>query len=986
LSDGLGSPPNGGPPSGRRAAQRRKRLIWGSIAAGVIALGVIAGVIAAVGSRSGTLTNTQASPLTGAGAAELLAKIPPGSVSAGSVQLGPNVAVTAMTVAKNPDGSFSGSGTVSIANAVSIAVSATIVDASNWTFTAVSGTNAVYPIGTSGIRLDPSTISGTITDVAGAIQWNLTGSTITWPVASGVTLTTNFSLGTQCPFTDTTKCPTSPQLYVGLPSGALAISGLPTVNLVGGVALNDSWARLEGSANTSATFGVPGASALGTVSMSNPQFTIWRGSRQDSYDPNMQFPDTSPLNGGTSVELCGNFGITIPTVVNKTTGGCVRWTPVGIVLGQVGSGMSLSGGGMPSGATADVKGIGFSNLSMPNLAKISLGSTPGAMSFSGVITALQTNALSLGGRANLPGAVATALGKANVSLPVDVTGLIKSDAISLTGTIPVNIKFGTDPFKVDVQSMQLSLDAASGHGVSFGLSTSSSVTLGYGSSARQVNSSISLQAATSPAVGFTLSLSAQGSPAAGDTADGLTPKTALKYPSKATYLVPDMFGVGGLNLWSLTGQIGWQGTSPSVAFATTTYLDPKGSSLKKVLVCKSDCGDADWMVGNLGIDMSVSTPCFAYSFDSSGNSTTVGSAIAIDGGVLTTSKFQVGIAPKGCSIDAAGTPLSLPDGFAGLRFSATFGSATFDLGTQVSPEGFVFDATLGNVNMGGFSLSTLALHVSITSTASSVSFDAAMGSRLGTLVVHADMSADSSGMSWLFSGTICTDTTGNYCNRAALDPNGQSSSPTIAAGAASGSGGSTQNVGYGLPYFTFSQSGTISSCSSLSGSASGVIVMGGKSYVLAGPNQLMLPDGKTLFAGTSFSLDCHGLQSANFGLQFTHSSQYVKGTGQVTLVLAYSKASDSFQGGMDFSFARHVHIHEGSGQTIDRDPSIDLHVDVIITSSVSQFTFGGSISTSRVEGTWSFTMSTNGDFAGSIDVRVDIPWGSYRHLHWNGDM
>lgn len=1011
LGSGLTGMQEGGVAGGGRKPsrqdRRRKKILWGSILGGVVVVGAtVAVVLGATSERFGTITGgsgatgvtgatgatgpgaPSTSAIVGAAAAELLAKLPAKSISAGSVQLGPNVAVTSMTVSKNSDGSFSGTGTVTIGGSVGVNVSATITDGSNWSLTVASGSVQPFKVGTTGISVDPSTLSGTISDAGGTITWNLTGTTVTWPIATGASLTTNFSLGNTCPFGDSTKCPSGDKLYLGLPSGTLAISGLPTVNLAGGVTIDGSWARLEGTANASASLSVAGAS----VSMSNPSLTVWRGSRSDSYDPNMVMPDTSALSNGTNLELCGNFAITVPSLVNEATGGCARWTPAGIVLGQVGlgSGMTLSGGTAPSGTSTDIKGFGWSTLSAADLGKISLpdGGIPGAISFSGVATKLFPSTLSLGGKANLPGLVGSALGLGSNPLSINVTGQVTSNSFALQGTVPVTINFGNEPFKVSVQQMTLGLSAGVGQGLSMTLGTQSDVTLGYGSTARVVKSSLTLQAATAPTVGFTLSLSAVGTPGGGDTTDGLTPSTRLAHPSQASYLVPDMFGINGLNLWSLTGQIGWQGASPSIALGTATYLNPLGSSTKSVMQCTGTCDDGDWMIGNLLLDVSLSNPCFAYSFD--GNSG--GGSIGIDGGVMKATKFQIGVSPNGCSLNAGGTTVTLPKGFAGFAFSANFGTATVNVATQVSTDGFVFNAALGNVTIGGFKLTNLSLNVAINSTSSSVVFDALMGAaNFGSLALHADMSADANGMSWNVTGDICTDQTKQYCDPAAIAGGlgAQSTGPTSPEPSRDSYGNtttsSTQSVGFQLIKMHFQQSGSVSTCSALSATVSGVFKMSGTVYTLLGASDnAKLPDG-SLFGGSGFSINCNGIQSVNFGITFAHTSSYTSGSSTKTLLLSW--ANNTLQGSYSVYMYRHVDVDKKyccGTYHYNYDQYFTIDVGVVISSTYASFNLYCHVHSGRVDGYLDFFLDSTGDFVGSVRLSVDVPWSdSTYHVSWS---
>ena len=1011
LGSGLTGMQEGGVAGGGRTSSRQdrrhKKILWGSVVGGVVVVGAtIAVVLGATSERFGSITGAtgatgatgpsapSTSAIVGAAAAELLAKFPAKSISAGSVQLGPNVAITSMTISKNSDGSFSGTGTVTIGGSVGVNVSATITDGSNWSLTVASGTVQPFKVGTTGISVDPSTLSGTIADASGTITWNLTGTTVTWPIATGASLTTNFSLGNTCPFGDSTKCPSGDKLYLGLPSGSLAISGLPTVNLAGGVTIDGTWARLEGAANASASLSVAGAS----VSMSKPLLTVWRGSRSDSYDPNMVMPDTSALSNGTNLELCGNFAITVPSLVNEATGGCLRWTPNGVVLGQVGlgSGMTLSGGTAPSGTSTDIKGFGWSTLSTEDIGKISLpdGGIPGAISFSGVATKLFPSTLSLGGKANLPGLVGSALGLGSNPLSINVTGQVTSNSIALQGTVPVTINFGNEPFKVSVQQMTLGLSAGVGQGLSMTLGTQSDVTLGYGSSARVVKSSLTLQAATAPAVGFTLSLSAIGTPGGGDTMDGLTPSTRLAHPSQATFLIPDMMGIGGLNLWSLTGQIGFQGGSPSLAYASTSYMDPNGSTTKSVMACTGTCDDTDWLLGNLGFDISYTNPCFAYSFTSNPG----GGSLAIDGGVMKASNFQVGISPNGCSINAGGTTLSLPEAFAGFSFTAQFGSATVNVATQVSADGFVFKTSITNLTLGGFTLNNMSLNVKVTAASSQVNFDAVAGVvNFGAFAFHADMGYDPSGMNWNVTGDICTDTSSNhqYCDPASIAGGlgAQTSGPTSSEQLRDTSGNtptsSSQQAGFKLIKLHFQQSGSVSSdpssCATLNTAVDGVFTLSKSTYTLLGPgDNAKLPDGTT-FGGSSLNINCKGIVSAGFGISFEHTSSYTSGSTKKTLLLSW--ANDRLQGSYSVQMYRHLDVDKkkccGGYYHYNEDVYFSINVGVVISSTYASFSLSCHIDTGRLNGWLSFFLDTTGDFVGGVRISVDVPWSdSTYHVDW----
>jgi len=525
------------------------------------------------------------------------------------------------------------------------------------------------------------------------------------------------------------------------------------------------------------------------------------------------------------------------------------------------------------------------------------------------------------------------------------------------------------------------------------LGTQSDVTLGYGSSARVVKSSIQLTAATSPAVGFTLSLTAIGTPGGGDTMDGLTPATMLQNPSKATFLVPDMFGMGGVNLWSLTGQIGFVGASPSVAFGTTSYVDPNGSATKSVMACTGTCDDADWMLGNLLFDVSYTNPCFAYSFDGSSG----GGSIAIDGGVMKATKFQIGVSPNGCSLNAGGATITLPKAFAGFAFSAGFGSATVDVATQVSTDGFEFNASLDNVNLGGFTLTSMSLNVSITPTASSVVFDALTSiANFGAMALHSDMSYDTSGMAWNVTGDICTDTSTahTYCDPSAIAGGlgSQSSGPT-APGATyrfgKTSDGTTQSTGFKLIELHFQQSGSVGSCATLDAAASGVFRLSKNYYTLLGASDnAKLPDGST-FGGSRFKVNCNGIVSVGFGISFTHTSDYLRANTTATKTLLLSWADNTLQGSYSVQMYRHLDVDKkkccGGYYHYNEDVYFDINVSVVISSTFASFALSCHIDTGRLDGWLNFYLDSTGDFVGKVRIDVDVPWSdSTYHVDWDG--
>ena len=240
-----------------------------------------------------------------------------------------------------------------------------------------------------------------------------------------------------------------------------------------------------------------------------------------------------------------------------------------------------------------------------------------------------------------------------------------------------------------------------------------------------------------------LSLSAIGQKNSADSnVSGATIASRLSRPDLATYIWPDQFGITGLNLFRLTAEIGYTAGSPVVSYTSTSYLDAEAGDTSTMLQCNGSCDPSDWMVSSLSISASYTNPCFAYGFDG----TAGGSSLAVDGGVMKTSVFKIGIAPAGCSIESNGQTQSLPVGFFGFQFSAQFGSSTFDVATQLTSEGFVFDAEATNFELAGISYPSISLSVKIDSSGSQVSFAGQMTSPLEASDISASFAGTSSGI------------------------------------------------------------------------------------------------------------------------------------------------------------------------------------------------------------------------------------------------
>jgi hypothetical protein len=441
-----------------------------------------------------------------------------------------------------------------------------------------------------------------------------------------------------------------------------------------------------------------------------------------------------------------------------------------------------------------------------------------------------------------------------------------------------------------------------------------------------------------------LSVNATGTKATGDTGgDGLTASTRLSTPSDAHFVWPNQFGIKGMNLWSLTVQIAYQDGSPALGYTSTTYLDPSGSGTGKVLSCRGTCQEADWLVGNLGFNISYTAPCFAYSF-SSGSGT---SGLSLDGGTITASSFKIGVAPAGCSIQSGGTQQSLPEGFAGFQFSAAFGSATLDVATQISTDGFVFTESLDNLTLAGITYETVSLSITIDNSGSDVAFSAIMTSGMGDMTVISEFSSGSSGVTQSLDATL-TDW-----------------------------GWGSDNVDIERLHFSDSASipTTATGCAEFSGAADGTVTLAGSTVTLA--------------EGSSITVDCNGVQSLYFDLTYTHV-----GHGGVEmseeLIMEYPKDIDGvsyFYGETDFSYKRHF-SEKYSGKTFSKNVEISIGMSVSVNPSkpsASGFAFWGGFDADRVSGDLECELPpASSDFSCAGKLRLNPSWAGVYHKNWDG--
>lgn len=789
-----------------------------------------------------------------------------------------------------------------------------VKDLTSWTLTVAAGKGSTpwtaynFP----GLTIDPSTLSGTITRADDETTFDITGAQHVWSFEDGATLISKIHLSSDCPLEG--KCPSGvrgPYITMGGDLFIDSITPSQGISVSGGITPDGKWARFD--AETWEEFDAQ----IGNVTVKDVALTLWRGNRSDSYDPNMNLPSLQKLSGGLDVELCGTFTFSIPKINNNSSSGCVRWSRDGVVIGQVGVGStvttSMSSGSTTASVSSDVKGMAWTNLSD---ASIGLLSSADAV-MNGVHKKIESGSVVLAGKATLPGVVSSALGLPSANLSVDVTGKVSNSSLTMNGTVGTKINIGKEPFKLTVTSMDLSLDASSGSGATFSMGTTGTAVLGYGNNTRSLNTSVQLVAATAPNTGFALSVTARGTAAPGETADGLTASTALTKPSKAQYVWPNQFGINGLNLWNLTVQIAYTDGSPALGYTSTSYIDPKGGQTKNVIRCAdaNNCTETDWLVGQLGFNVSYTTPCFAYSFDSAGK----GAAFIIDGGMMAAKTFKVGIAPTGCQIQSGSQQLSLPVAFAGFQFDANFGSASVSVATQVSKDGFEFSSSISNLKFAGINYTTVSLLVKITSDESSTSFTATMTSDMGDMSVKSDFTASGSNITQAMSASL---NNWKWGKQGTVD----------------------------IPQFSFSETLTYSStdnCPKFDATANGSVKIAAKTYTID---------------QSEITFDCNGISLLNVNIWIQHTPKFDSGaTKSAYLKLSYPSASDGsayssgtkyFYGAVGFSYSREFSklynsVRFRRGTTI----SIDLAMKVNTASPKDTVIgFSGNVSADRISG------------------------------------
>lgn len=606
---------------------------------------------------------------------------------------------------------FTGSALIQPAasNSFAIATSLAYTDTSNWAFT-VSPTqtgSSWSPDGMTNLVIDPSSISGTITDVGGSITWALSVSSLTWtnPVRGG-SLTTSMSISNSCPLASPLTCGSESGIFLGFTNGTMTLPDVTgTVSTQGAFLADGSWALLTGAVSGSKTFTGPEST---TISMSNPSVWLWKGDTAPSPYAGLTMPN---LNGaGFGIQFCSSFNASLPYIGGHGGDGCVSWSSGGIAVGQVGlntntgSGTASVDGGSGSVPVsgAQFTGWGWTNSSSHPTMSLTNG-------ISDVVVTLAPHQSQLQGNVVLPGHVSNALGLGTSHTTIPASGMFSDPSFtaedasfSLTASLPLNVGPSNG---FTLKSIDLSVDK-SGAVFSFEIRLDASYHGDNGNFPVTV-------AFTGQDAGLTLSLTAKGYGTSAapcqTTCDGVN--SALVNPQTGyVYLSDSFMDVPGLHLWAASGQLEYVGGLPGFGISGSSYLNP--AKMSTVL------HGTDWMWSNSVANVNDVTPCMKFGFTSPSNRTYV----EIEDGVFKTSTFEIAVAPDGCTVGGQ----TLPAG-ATFMVDTSLGGADIDLDMAITKDAngkpvFTANDSVTNLTLGGITFEDVSLSVYLSNATQSVSY------------------------------------------------------------------------------------------------------------------------------------------------------------------------------------------------------------------------------------------------------------------------
>lgn len=663
-----------------------------------------------------------------------------------NVPIGRGGTITSGTLtATNSTDGIHGTVQVTPANATNFAMNMTMdyTDKSHWSMTAqgsspnTSWTNSRVP----GLSINPNQISGTISsnsDVSSDVQWNLSITQITWQIQSGMSLTSGLTVQNTCPLTPTTRCGTATGPFIGITYGTFVTgTSMSTVAAQAGIAIDGSWILIQGG-STSAQFTGPMG---GSVTITNPVLTVWKGPRPDCLIDGIALPDFTTPDHPYGMEFSGRFDAAMPGFSGgPSASGCVDITPGGIALGQQNS-------VGPSGTASSTLGY-TANLALNAFAWTNIPmSAPKAIKLNGAALNLTTNTTSVGGTLAVPAPLSTDLGLSGSPLAT-VTGSfslaggsISDMSFAVNANLPINVSSGA----FTLQSMDFGL-SKSGNAYSMSLSLNAAAV--YDGHTYPLTASILAETQH----GLSLSLTAKGTLADGTPCgcDGIN--TALPQPQYGyKYLSDAFFGLPGIHLWAISGTVEIVHGVPGAGLSITTYLEPGRSPMIH--------GTA-WLQGNSALMISDINPCIQFGFDGTSTQTqsgviTSGTYLQVNGGVFNTAALKLQIAPHGCTIG----PKVIPSGVS-FSFSTGMGSATFTIDLVADRSTGTFNSTtaIGGMTLGGMYFSNLSLAIAITPSSQTVTLVGNVSSNLGSMYTGLFVSMNGSNLH-LWGNVILSDWT-----------------------------------------------------------------------------------------------------------------------------------------------------------------------------------------------------------------------------------
>lgn len=340
----------------------------------------------------------------------------------------PAVGSTQTVSADDAWSDFSGEVEIELGDGSNLVLTGTMdfTDENNWSIELGSQSQKYWsPPGIPGLTINLATITGTITATEGDITYDVRVAEMTWEnVVTGANLTTEFAISNTCIMDS--HCPSDDSgIYLSFVNGELTFADpVPTMQVNGSIRTDGSWARFSADV---------GEVTFNGIGISNAGFTLWKGERGDSYDEGLDMPDLSAANNGLNVEFCGNFVATIPDVTTLDTGGCVVWSPEGIVIGQLNPGGEIDAG--------ESNGVSLDGITLDGFAWTNLPTSPRIV-LDGVELLLVKDRYELTSTMHIPAALSKATGGADKPISIPATGWWQGSDFNLTGDIEVNMRSG----------------------------------------------------------------------------------------------------------------------------------------------------------------------------------------------------------------------------------------------------------------------------------------------------------------------------------------------------------------------------------------------------------------------------------------------------------------------------------------------------------------------------------------------------------------